>query len=87
MSLLDSKRKPEGYGNPEMFAISDDLDDMRVRRDSVTCYRCRYDDKKKEYLITLYLDHGKEWKYSTDKEAIAKRFIEKLDKLFNVKII
>jgi hypothetical protein len=87
MSLLDGKRKPEGYGNPEFFNTSNNIDDMRIRRDSVVCYRCIFNDKKKEYEITLYLNSGKEWLYITDKESIAKKFMEKLDKLMNVKII
>tara|TARA_R110000772_G_scaffold62137_5_gene139684 strand:- start:15163 stop:15426 length:264 start_codon:yes stop_codon:yes gene_type:complete len=87
MSLLDGKRKPEGFGNPEFFTISDDMDDMRIRRSDVVCYRCTYDKDKKEYVIKLYLTSGKEWGYTSQSEDIAKRFMEKLDKLFNVKII
>ena len=39
MSLLDGKRKPEGFGNPEFFTISDDMDDMRIRRSDVVCWK------------------------------------------------
>jgi len=81
--MIGNKRESEGYGNPEFFTLGDDIDDQRIRRDSVVKY-FGTTDQKEGYKIKVLVSTGDSISFTSPDKDIIKRTLAKLDKLFNV---
>lgn len=95
MSLLDDKRKADGYGNPEFFLMDDFKGKVRFRRSSLMQYDCVLDEKEKEFRIELRFSHAvgekgsNKYTYTIPEDQVKDKdvILAKLDKLMNVKKI